>query len=120
MENWFCNSEKLNSLARLTVWSAGYAVFKNNPSLAKAAKPVAEGILSLIDKGGQNDAVNAILKEAVGDLSERVTDDPVIQMAITEAVTIIGLDLSETNLPLPNDTIKEIVTVFLKGIQAVK
>lgn len=120
MEKWFCNSEKLSSLARIAVFAAGHAIFKNNPSLAKAAVPVAEGILALIGKDGQNDVVNRVLKEAVVDLTERVSDDPVIQMAISEAVSVIGLDLSGKDLPLPNDTIKEIVTVFLNGIQTVK
>ena len=119
MKKWFCKSEGqgLDATTKIAVYAAGYNVAKNNPKLLAAVLPVATGIKETVDNGADNEILNAVLKDAIASLVERVSDDVVIQGCIAGVLAQLKIDVtSAAALELSNATIKDIIDSFVAGM----
>lgn len=117
MKKWFCKSEGLDATTKIAVYTAGYCVAKNNQGILASVLPVAQGIKETIDNGADNEIMNAVLKDAIASLVERVSDDVVIQGAIAGVLAQLKIDVtSAAELELSNATIKDIIDSFVAGM----
>ncbi len=118
MKKWFCcKSEGLDATTKIAVYTAGYCVAKNNQKILAAVLPVALGIQETVDNGADNEIMNAVLKDAIASLVERVSDDVVIQGAIAGVLAQLKIDVSSAaDLKLSNAAIKDIIDSFIAGM----
>ena len=117
MKKWFCKSEGLDATTKIAVYTAGYCVAKNNQKILAAVLPVALGIQETVDNGADNEIMNAILKDAIASLVDRVSDDVVIQGAIAGVLAQLKIDVNgEADLELSNAFIKDLVDSFVAGM----
>jgi len=121
MKKWFCTSEGgLDAAVKMAAYAAGVLISKNNKALATAILPVAQGIKSTIDNGTDNAALNAILREAITELAGKVSDDPIIEGAVTQVLASLEIDIPAGTFPvLDNAVIKDLVGSFVAGMMAV-
>ena len=119
MKKWFCSSDEgLGASVKMLIYTAGYAIAKNNKDLAARCLPVANGILDTLVNDGENGAINAMLKEAMQELVEHASDDVVIQGAVLAAIDSLGIDLSAAEPPkLKNEAIKDLLKSFVAGVE---
>ena len=117
MKKWFCKSEGLDATTKIAVYTAGYCVAKNNQKILAAVLPVALGIQETVDNGADNEIMNAILKDAIASLVDRVSDDVVIQGAIAGVLAQLKIDVSgAADLELSKAFIKDLVDSFVAGM----
>ena len=119
MNKWIChNKEGLPVVIKIAINTAGFMIAKNNPELAKRALPVAKGIQETIDNGVNNEAMNALLKEAIGTLVGKIDADPIILAAVNMALTQLKIDVAG-NIPLTfdNQTLRDIIDSFVAGLE---
>jgi hypothetical protein len=95
---------------------AAILVAKNNPALAAEVLPVAEGIQSQIDKGGDNAALNALFQGAIISLLSEIKD-PVVQLAVTEALAMINFKPAISLPSLSNPVIQAVTDAFVNGLK---
>lgn len=120
-KKWFCfDEEGLEPLIKTGAFMAAYLIAKNNKELAKSAMPVALAIQKQVDAGGDNDALNALLKQTIVELSGKFTDkDPVIKQAIETLLSSLKINVPAGTFPvLTNKKIDELVDSFVNGMQA--
>ena len=117
MKKWFCKSEGLDATTKIAVYTAGYCVAKNNQKILAAVLPVAKGIQETIDNGADNEILNAVLKDAIASLVERVSDDVVIQGAVAGVLAQLKIDVTgAADLELSNAAIKDLIDSFVAGM----
>jgi hypothetical protein len=117
---WFCFSEGgLNQQVKAAVYMAGFLVAKNNLALAVSALPVAKGIQAAVDGGGDNAALNAMIKEAIVELIPKVSTDPVVTAAVGAVLVPLGINVPAGTFPtMDNATIKDLIDSFVAGVTA--
>ncbi|ABC76416.1 hypothetical protein [Syntrophus aciditrophicus] len=118
MSRWFCVKESVEPAVSMLAFVAGGLVKANNPALIEPATPVAKGLLETIESGASREAVNALLKEVVSTLLEKV-DKPEVQLAVKAALSKVSYnadsgDMPDIDLPL----IRSLTTGFLEGLTA--
>jgi hypothetical protein len=120
MKKWFCTSENgLDPAVKTAAYMAGYLVAKNNPVFAGSALPVAKGIQATVNGGGDNGALNAVLREAVTELAGKVSDDAVAKAAVLGVLSSLDIDIAAGSFPaLENEKIKGLVDSFVAGMTA--
>lgn len=117
MKKWFCKSEGLDATTKIAVYTAGYCVAKNNQKILAAVLPVAKGIQETVENGADNEIMNAVLKDAIASLVDRVSDDVVIQGAIAGVLAQLKIDVSgAADLELSNAAIKDLIDSFVAGM----
>jgi hypothetical protein len=117
MKKWFCKSEGLDATTKIAVFTAGYCVAKKNQKILASVLPVAKGIQETIDNGADNEILNAVLKDAIASLVDRVSDDVVIQGAIAAVLAQLKIDATgAADLELSNAAIKDIIDSFIAGM----
>jgi hypothetical protein len=118
MNSFFCKSSGLGVAVKLLINAAGVAVARNNIELAKTALPIAKGILEVIDKGIDNEAVNNQLREVITALVEKSSNNPAIVAAISIALSDLNIDLTGKFPTFDNAEIKDILNSFIAGAEA--
>jgi len=117
VKKWFCKSEGLDATTKIAVYTAGYCVAKNNQKILAAVLPVALGIQETVDNGADNEAMNAILKDAIASLVENVSGDVVIQGAVAGVLAQLKIDVTgAADLELSNAAIKDLIDSFVAGM----
>jgi len=119
MEKIFCKSEGLGVEAKLLIAAAATAIAKNNLEFAKKALPVAKDVLSVIEKGINNDALNIQLKEMIKVVVAKASDDPIIVAAVNLALLELGIDINVEFPAFENKKIKDMAAAFITGVEAV-
>lgn len=120
-KKWFCvDEEGLDPHIKTGAFMAAYLIAKNNKELTKSAMPVALAIQKQVDAGGDNEALNALLKQTITELVGKFTDkDPVIKQAIDTLLSSLKINVPAGTFPvLTNKKIDELVDSFVNGMQA--
>jgi hypothetical protein len=111
------SSPAISPAIAAAVSMAAILVAKNNPVLAAEVLPVAEGIQSQIDKGGDNIALNTLFQASIKNLLAEIKD-PAVQLAVTEALAMIQFNPTLPTVPvLSNPTIQAMVDSFVNGLK---
>lgn len=118
MPNFFC---KIDPLFNIAGFDAGFLFARNNPELKAGAVGVANGILVALKGGSTNEAINAMLQQAIAEWAAHL-NDPLIQMNVLAIASMLNINL---NLPLhpatfSNAQIEALLNGFLNGAAAVK
>ena len=115
----FC-STTVDTAVKMAAIVAGSEFAAKNPDLAKTALPVAQGIMTQVDGGGSQSAINGVFALGVQELLAHVTD-PIVSAAIQGVLASVKFDsAAKTPALLDNAVIKDIVDGFVSGMSAVK
>lgn len=116
MPNFFC---KIDPLFNIAGFDAGYLFAKNNPELKAGAVGVANGILVALKGGSTNEAINAMLQQAIAEWAEHL-NDPLIQMNVLAIASMLNINLNLPSTSFSNAQIEALINGFLNGAAAVK
>lgn len=120
MSKWFCQTNSgLDVAIKTAVYAAAFLCAKNNKVLAAAILPVATGIKTTVDAGGDNAGMNAVLKEAITELADKVSSDATIQAAVAGVLSSLNINISTGAFPnFSNTVITELIDSFVAGLTA--
>lgn len=117
MSGLFC-STAVSPLIKTAAIVAGSEFAAKDPELAKTALPVAQGIMTQIDAGGSQSALNGVFQLAVSELLAHLGGtDPIVLAAIQGVLASIKFAPTAASPALLDAAvIKDVVDGFVSGM----
>lgn len=106
-------------VAKLAIKAAGMVILANNPELAVTIVPAASALRTLVDKGGDNAAMNGLVQEGIASLLAHSGMSDPIKADFNIALGLLNFDIPSGKLPiLDSPTIIDIVDTFCDALGA--